>query len=641
MVILIALGTVVLAINMSLLWRESNSTPPKQSLEAFSSYDELRKYLAAICTRESYERIFKPPMRATLRATETVEAFSPQPSSMIVKGLYYSETNVQVAGVDEADIVKTDGAYIYLAMDDKVYIVRAYPPSEAGLIHVLRINNIVHGVYLYKDYLVVICSSMLMRCIKPSVVNTTLMVFSVSNRSRPRALFHLSMSGHYLTSRRLDKFLYLLLQCPIKRGREIIVPRINSTMIKPSDILCSKETLPHNYVVIVAVDITNGRHSEKALLIGSSDWVYMSKNSLYIISTRYTRPIVETIIDKALRKALYLFKGPFRLRLKTISYDSAPYGKLTRAMNIVLSHPFHYPFTRESLVGMLLETTRAFLDRKPVEESIIYKFKLEGLEMRQIAEAVVKGRVFDQFSMDEYKRYFRIATTCTIIDIVGNAVERKSANNIYVFNENLNLIGKLEGLAPGERIYAARYLGDIALLVTFRRVDPLFGIDLSDPMNPKVVGFLKVLGYSEYLHPYGDNLLIGIGMAADEKGRFHGLKVSLFDIDDLSNIVEVSRLKIDGCVWSEAFREHHAFTINDKKSYFMFPIRIFCRSELMRGLLVVSIRGDRLEQKGIIRHDCLRGIYIGDFIYSIGHSSIIIVDDSTLEVVGVVDLTKG
>ena len=292
-----------------------------------------------------------------------------------------------------------------------------------------------------------------------------------------------------------------------------------------------------------------------------------------------------------------------------------------------------------NLIHQLLHVT---LDRlkllKEIEKSVkevkgaykevttIYRFSIKGLDIAAEAVGSVPGVILDQFSMDEYEGYFRIATTVTKVTINPNGyVTMSRSNNVYILNMNLSIVGKLEDLAMGERVYAARYLGNMMYLVTYRRIDPLFGIDLSDPKNPKVLGYLKIPGYSEYLHPISDKYLIGIGVV--DEGR--GIKVSLFDISDPKNIKEVSKVIIKEAFWSPLFTDHKAFLINPIKKYIAFPIY-----GKIKGLVVIDYSNDTLSLKGIIIHDdCVRGLYIGDYIYSISRSLVRVADDINLEVV--------
>ncbi|MBC7106258.1 MAG: beta-propeller domain-containing protein, partial [Firmicutes bacterium] len=180
---------------------------------------------------------------------------------------------------------------------------------------------------------------------------------------------------------------------------------------------------------------------------------------------------------------------------------------------------------------------------RQADRTVVHKFRVAGADVAYLGRGEVPGRVLDQFSMDEYGGHFRSATTTEGFLFPERPATR---NNVFVLDENLQVVGRLTGLALSERIYAARFTGDRAYLVTFRVVDPLFVVDLRDPRQPRVLGELKIPGYSEYLHPYDENHLIGIGREAAEapvpagQGTLifpppvvdRGLKVALFDVSD-------------------------------------------------------------------------------------------------------------
>ena len=178
--------------------------------------------------------------------------------------------------------------------------------------------------------------------------------------------------------------------------------------------------------------------------------------------------------------------------------------------------------------------------------------------------------------MDESAGYFRIATTVGHVSREGSG----STNNIYILDKNLNMAGKLEGLASGETIYSARFLGDRGYLVTFKKVDPFFVIDLKDPRNPKVLGALKIPGYSDYLHPYDENHIIGIGKNTVEadpgQGNFawyQGMKIAIFDVTDVTNPKEMHKVDIgDRGTDSYALSDHKAFLFDREKGLLVLPV---------------------------------------------------------------------
>ncbi len=200
----------------------------------------------------------------------------------------------------------------------------------------------------------------------------------------------------------------------------------------------------------------------------------------------------------------------------------------------------------------------------------IYKFNLDNGKIKLQTKAEVEGEVNDQFSMDEYDGKLRIATTAGYDD--------NTENILYIFDEDLKEIGKLDNMAKGEEIYSVRFIGKIGYIVTFEEIDPLFVIDLSDPTSPTIKGQLKIPGYSSYLHPYDETHIIGIGYNTKSNG-YGGvvntnMKMSMFNVSDLNNPVEMFNIDIgDNRVSSEMSYNHKALFYNKEKNLIGFGIR--------------------------------------------------------------------
>ena len=211
----------------------------------------------------------------------------------------------------------------------------------------------------------------------------------------------------------------------------------------------------------------------------------------------------------------------------------------------------------------------------------IFKFKLDGTKVDFHRSAELKGTILNQFSMDEYKGNFRVVMT------EGNMWDSKnpSKNHLYILNENMETTGSVKGLAEGERIYSARFMGDKAYMVTFRETDPLFVFDVADPANPKVLGELKIPGFSNYLHPLDEHHLIGIGyetvaMKNPSGGEpfitTKGMKLSLFDVTDFHNPKEKFTEIIGGQgTYSAIQYDHKALFQHKKRNLFGFPVSIY------------------------------------------------------------------
>jgi uncharacterized secreted protein with C-terminal beta-propeller domain len=305
------------------------------------------------------------------------------------------------------------------------------------------------------------------------------------------------------------------------------------------------------------------------------------------------------------------------------------------------------------------------------DKSSIYRIHIEGDQIEYVATGEVPGMVLNQFSMDEYDGYFRVATT---------TYEETPRNHVYVLNMALNITGSLENLAPGETIHSARFMGERGYLVTFKKTDPLFVIDLKDPYNPKVLGELKITGYSDYLHPYDENHIIGIGKETveAEEGDFawyQGIKIALFDVSDVSNPVEISKYEIgDRGTDSPVLWDHKAFLFDKSRNLLVIPVLVAEIDEskypkgvppsaygeyVWQGAYVFDISLDQgLQLKGKITHieniaepeqeyyyfyspfSIERSLYIGDVLYTISQAKIMMNNLENLDYISVVELAS-
>ncbi len=273
-----------------------------------------------------------------------------------------------------------------------------------------------------------------------------------------------------------------------------------------------------------------------------------------------------------------------------------------------------------------------------IPSTVVHKISVADGQIEYKGQGEVPGQVLNQFSMDEYDGYFRVATTSG--DVWGSSPQ----NNVYVLDGGLNIVGRLEGLAPGERIYSARFMGDRVYLVTFVRVDPLFVIDLADPTSPRVLGELKIPGYSDYLHPYDETHVIGLGKESTETNEsgfalYEGVKLALFDVSDPANPVEVSKYTIgDRGTDSFALYDHRAFLFSREKNLLVIPISLVEGEQwTWQGAYVFDLTLESgFVLKGKVAHSDFaspetawdytnmvsRSLYIGDVLYTISEGQV-------------------
>ena len=284
------------------------------------------------------------------------------------------------------------------------------------------------------------------------------------------------------------------------------------------------------------------------------------------------------------------------------------------------------------------------------EWSTIHRVAIDNGTVGYACSFRVPGTILNQFSMDEYKGYLRVATTIGRVSAGGGG----SSNNVYVADPALNPAGKLERIAPGEQIHSARFMGDRAYLVTFKKIDPLFVIDLSNPGLPRILGYLKVPGYSDYLHPYDATHVIGVGKDAVDMGGFawyQGLKVSLFDVSDVEHPTEVATYGIgDRGTDSEALRDHKAFLFIPERGLVVLPVQLYEIDRtrypgdvppstygefVWQGAVVLSVTLQGIELKGRITHGMdpdgyygggmnaiRRSLYIEDVLYTVSSNAV-------------------
>ncbi len=504
----------------------------------------------------------------------------------------YSGTNNQVAGVDEGDIIKTDGKYIYtLSLKNCTFsIIKA----NKGKMNVLSTTTVEGAdfyagngaeMYILGDKVAIVNTVYKSIDTKLKYSHTELSrvdIFDCSNKENPIREKTFEQDGAVHSSRLIDNKLYLISRCarlyakPDEEKPQTYIPCTyegdTSNLVEEDNLYLSADYTSYGFVVISSYDINEASKLDTLAVMGSCQNMYMSTSSLYICAV-----------------------------------------KSDATSNFTL------------------------LSRFGINDG---KVELKSL-------GSVLGATLNQFSLDEYSGNLRLVTTVNIHNEIKKEVDRYTAsgsvvkdtvtyyetdtvNALYVLNSDLEIIGKIEGIAEGERIYSARFMGNTAYFVTFRQTDPLFSVDLSDPENPRLLGELKIPGFSEYLHPYGSNLLFGFGQDADEKtGRTLGLKLSMFNISDPANVTEQTTLKLKD-KYSVAEHNHKAFLISYDKNLIAFPGQ--------NSFLVYSYSArDGFTKKAEVAFSGWdqnsRMVYIGNYLY-------IFTDFSTITSLNLTDFTQ-
>ncbi|MEH6941460.1 beta-propeller domain-containing protein [Bacillus sp. JJ722] len=526
------------------------------SLPTIQSKQQLEKYFTAL--HEERYGFFGSGV-----VSETSEDKSASKDNSV------SKTNTQVAGIDEGDIVKTDGDFIYTISNQDLYISSVKPANKMKVVSNISFAKDFYPIeiLLQNGRLIVIGESATPQTFTDDIeenglrkVNfeskkiasrsyTQLFIYDITDKENPKQIKHIGVEGSYQTSRMKGSYVYVIanqyanMWTRKDHQKADFVPKLfdNEKGVydqKLSNIRYIPNSKESSFLHTVALDVSSNKLPYKVeTLLGSSDSVYMSDQSLYVATTKY-------------------------------------WDEEKDEMN---------PNTE------------------------IYKFDINKIAITFHAMGEVNGDVLNQFSMDEHKGYFRIATTQRNF----SSNQDQTSNHLYILDENMKTVGKVGDLAKGERIYSARFMGDKAYIVTFREIDPLFVIDTSNPVKPKVLGELKIPGFSTYLHPYDENHLIGYGyntkMKKDINGEEFvtedGMKISLFDVSDFSNPKEKDSVVIGGMgTQSELLYDHKALYQNKEKNLFGFPISVY--KEDNNGTVEDSFQGAMLyeitPQKGII-----------------------------------------
>lgn len=533
----------------------------------------------------------------------------------------YSKTNTQVQGVDEADIVKTDGKRIYY-LSRWGNFLSVTEDANGKLKEVKKLNLqekeiYPNDMYLTDDSIIIIGSARVdyknidAKYSEPEALNNAKLIMPrYYYRATSKVLIYstktfecvreIEVEGNILSTRKVDDNLYIVTNKNISLFRENyqdeVLPVYKDSLISGEYLEIPANEISYikdfdkadncSYMLITSLNVSD-KNSKLNIetLLGAGNEIYCSRENLYVTKTDYNYSVTRVIMDDIIAEAI-------------------------GARNLDTNMP----------------TTS------------IHKFSIKDGKVIYVATGKVEGTLLNQFSMDEYDEKFRITTTS------------EKGNNLFVLDDKLEQIGSVENLASGEKIYATRFMGDKAYVVTYKTVDPLFVIDLSTPTAPKVLGELKIPGYSTYLHPLGQNYLLGLGQDSIEKSFLNwegkqevrayenGMKLSIFDVSDYSNPKELHTIKIGGRgSISDALNNHKAIMLNEEEGIIAFPAELtedggyyddgtpaFGNRIFTGGLVYnidpeegISLRGKMEKNLNDYNSRLERIIYIGNKLYSV------------------------
>ena len=591
------------------------------TIEDISSIRQLKDYFIAIRNNPVFDNVLESTDESSSGIADTD---SSKGSSS------YSTTNNQVDEIEEGDIVVTDGHYIYSVVDNEIIMTDVSNPKALKVANRISFDDQSYPTELiiHEKMLVVVLEAYVEKEKGRSIAMTKAVFYSISDGSKPKFVREIAQEGYVKGVRKYNDILYLVSNATpdyywimeegkdddlipstydSARNKELVPLALDKISILP-------EASEPNYTLITALDLGNFETSylETKGYLGGSSSLYMSNQSLYLTVMKHP-PMV----------------------FKTEVIGSNEDKVTTDEMRIL-----------------------------PIDaqlDTIVYKYSINGTKIEFVASTEVKGTLVNQFSMDEYKGYFRLAIT------EGKFSEEEHLkNHLYLYDGNLQKVGEITNLARGEQIYSARFMGDKAYIVTFKEVDPLFVIDLKNPKQPKVLAELKVPGFSNYLHPLNEDYLIGIGHdTVTEKDDYtkqpivktKGIKISLFDVKDDAKPKEQDSVVIGGSgTFSEVMYNHKSLFRNDEYHYYGFPVNLYEEKEKETiqykgtGAMIFEITADDgIQLKGNLIEQAKAGemyeqwdkvitriLYIEDTLYTVSRTEVKSYHLKTFEPIGTV-----
>lgn len=473
-------------------------------------------------------------------------------------GKDYSTTNLQMEGVDESDIAKIDGSYIYTVEDKYIVItdirdgklkeVTRFLPKDCGA------SDRVMEIYVDGDQLILVvqCYETSLEedsafCYKMNGKSTTqIQVYSIVDRKNPEFEGRLIQDGYYNTSRKNGDVVYLFTQYNmtsdvvgyVEKEYTSVIPKVNGEKVAASEIYLP-ESSGESGILVSSLDVNKpDKVLDSKLVISGYAQTYISKDALYLYEEDYDGAMITNIA----------------------------------------------------------------------------KFALDEGRISGVAAAAVSGYVRDTFAINASDGYLRVLTT--------DYSTEDEVNALYILDENMKLTGQLTGIAPGEEIYAARFMGNTGYFVTYRNTDPLFTVDLSDPAKPEIIGELKVTGFSEYLHFWDDTHLLGIGYESDEKtGNIENIKLSMFNIENPGEVTEEAKLVLKDVDYSEALYDYKSVIISKDKNLIGLVCEDYSGSRTKQTYQIYSYENGTFKKQaeipGIngVNYENVRGMYSGNVFY--------------------------
>ncbi len=669
---------------------EVSLAAPTQELKKFSNVQEIQDYI----TKANAQSANNGAARGGMMAMDAGMAESAPSAASMASGKSsgggasdYSQTNTQYVGIDEGDFVKNDDKYIYMIADNKLIIIDGSQGRNADIISTTKINDKYYqdqnywqapharDMFINGNQLVLFVQANEPAIYfpqfdivpQPSYQQVTYVyIYDVSDRKNPSLDKQFKVSGSYFQSRMIENMVYVITQDPVQNQYFINQPVVETDVkvIHPDIYYFDNPDQNYQFNTITSIDLqTDSVKDSKSFMLGYANTVMVSDNAIYIAYQRgyywgcrgWICPMdwyYGQNSGKDRFTQVILPKLPADLKSDISSIINSKEDAEQQWVKIADRLKEYYQENGESayrdMIDEISDALEEYDTRKAYEntKTIIQKIGIDNGEIAYENKGEVYGRLLNQYSMDDFEGNLRVATT---VDLWTR--KRTTENNVYVLDADMNKVGELTGLAEDEQIYSTRFIGDKLYMVTFKRIDPFFVIDLKDPKNPKVAGKLKLPGYSDYLHPYDKNHIIGIGKdtEANDWGGVStsGVKVALFDVSDINDPQLVDSVTI-GDIGSDspALHDPHAFLFSKTKNMLVLPLTEVTQRERLdqyrysnsvwHGAYVFDVKPSGITEIGKVKHDSrksdyydwwneasvVRSLYMDDTLFTISNKYI-------------------
>ena len=605
-----------------------------------SSYDEIYKIMSEKATDQSDTYRTK----ATAKSSSSDSTISSDGVKKKSDSKAYSTTNIQTEGVDEGDVVKTDGEYIYIVNDKKsvVNIVKAQGKETKKIAKIkIKYNKEdlnVKEIYYADNKLIVISGVYeddVLYGIEDSVTSkgcgvnngksiTIISVYDITDRSNPKLIKQNTQQGDFDSSKLSGNYVYTISEANVNitDKKDSCVPEINEKPMDYSKIYLPNKIDGGSYTVITVMDINNpDKFYDQTAIAGNVQNVYVSENNIYLIDDEYEEI---DISDTKKGKNILKKKNIGKLQESKKNLSAKEIKKVKKA------YGGEYDWSK------VTETRKIGYFKSQIKTNIV-KYSYKDGKLNFVNENSVEGYVDSNLSFDEKAECLRFVSSNSTSSYVGERTVLKDGkgkmisenivntndyekyydekvldNNVYVLDENLKEVASIKGLAKNESVYAVRYLGNYGYFVTYKNTDPLFTVDFSDMKNPKIVGKLKLPGYSDYLHFYDENSMLGLGMENDEY-----LKLEMYNVSN-GKAKQISKKVLKRYMDSDALHDYKSIIVDKEKNLIGFnatlsngnydDVYVLYRFEnnKFKKLAEISLSGESY---------AVRGLYIDNYFY--------------------------